>query len=129
MVQPDTGYMYSTVKNSTVFMIIGGHQTFIPYPNHVSPFPSLDPIYGAPWPLYDFSENLTADEDTFTQKFDYVATTQQQVRSLVIATSVLAAFFLVLGIVAITIYKIKDPKRKVDMDGEEVLVRNQDLLD
>lgn len=43
--------------------------------------------------------------------------------------SVFAAFFLVLGIVAITIYKIKDPKRKIDMDGEEVLVRNEDLLE
>lgn len=46
-----------------------------------------------------------------------------------IATSVLAAFFLVLGIVAITIYKIKDPKRGIDMENEEVLVRNEELLD
>jgi len=52
--------------------------------------------------------------------------------------SVFAALFLVLAIVAITIYKIKDPKRKVDNNYEEVLVRNtnshqdssmQDLLD
>lgn len=71
--QPDTGYMYSTVKNSTVFMIIGGQQNFIPYQQKVTPFPSLDPIYGAAWPLYDFSENLSADESTFTNKFDYVA--------------------------------------------------------
>jgi len=47
----------------------------------------------------------------------------------VIATSVLAAFFLVLGIVAITIYKIKDPKRRIDLENEEVLVRNDELLD
>ena len=46
-----------------------------------------------------------------------------------IASSVMAAFFLVLGIVAITVYKIKDPKRKVDMHSEEVLVRNEELLD
>ena len=58
-----------------------------------------------------------------------MATKTNQVRSNVIASSVLAAFFLVLGIVAITIYKIKDPKRKVDMEGEEVLVRNDDLLE
>jgi len=38
--------------------------------------------------------------------------------------SVLAAFFLVLAIVAVTVYKIKDPKHKVDMDGEEVLFRS-----
>lgn len=43
--------------------------------------------------------------------------------------SVLAAFFLVLGIVAITIYKIKDPKRNMNLDGEEVLVNNQELLE
>jgi len=58
MVQPDSGYMYSNVKNSTVFMIIGGNQTFIPYENKVTPFPDLDPIYGVAWPLYDYSENL-----------------------------------------------------------------------
>jgi len=69
LVQPDSGYMYSTVKNSTVFMIIGGNQTFIPYQEKVTPFPSLDPIYGAAWPLYDYSETLTADPTEFNAKF------------------------------------------------------------
>ena len=95
----------------------------------MSPFPALDPIYGAAWPLYDFSENLTADDKTFAHKFDYVAIDQNSIRGNVIASSVMAAFFLILGIVAITVYKIKDPKRKVDMQNEEVLVRNQELLD
>ena len=78
----------------------------------MSPFPSLDPIYGAPWPLYDYSENLVADTDTFTNKFSYVSDSKTKVHSYVISMSVLAAFFLILGIVAFTVYKIKDPKRK-----------------
>jgi len=42
--------------------------------------------------------------------------------------SVNAAFWLIIGIVAITVYKIKDPKRNMD-NSEEVLVRNEDLID
>ena len=30
-VQADVGYLYEQKKDSTVFMIIGGNQTFIPY--------------------------------------------------------------------------------------------------
>jgi len=110
--------MYQVKKDSTVFMVIGGNQTFVPYQNKVSPFPSLDDIYGVPFPLYDFSENLISDKDSFTNKFQYVADANNAVHSYVISMSVLAAFFLILGIVAITIYKIKDPKRSMDSQDE-----------
>lgn len=113
-VQPETGYTYQYVQNSTVFMIIGGNQTYNPYQKKVTPFPSLDPIYGAPFPLYDFAMQMTADEDIFYNKFNYVAVTNDSIHACVIAFSVFAAFFLILGIVAFTIYKVKDPKRRVN---------------
>lgn len=60
-VQPETGYTYQYIQNSTVFMIVGGNQTYLDYQKIVNPFPSLDPIYGAPVPLYDFYMQMTAD--------------------------------------------------------------------
>lgn len=42
-------------------------------------------------------------------------------QATVISMSVFAAFFLILGIVAITIYKVKDPKRGGDSDIEDAL--------
>lgn len=47
-------------------------------------------------------------------------------RSALIGMSVMAALTLIMGIVAITVYKIKDPKRRSSSE-EEVLVRKQDL--
>lgn len=58
-------------------MIVGGTQDFDPSAPKMTPFPSLDPIYGAAWPLYDFSENLVSNETIFTDKFAYIATGNQ----------------------------------------------------
>ncbi len=127
-VQPDSGYLYQMKKDATVFMIIGDSQKFIAYEDKVSPFPSLDPIYGKPFPLYDFSENLQANEADFYNNFSYIATTHKQQQANIIADSVLCAFWLILGIVAITVYKFKDPKRRLDSE-EETLVRNEELID
>ena len=121
IVQPDSGYTYQVKKESTVFMVIGGNTTYEEYQKTCTPFPSLDSIYGTAFPLYDYSEELIANDDTFTSKFSYVSDSQNSIRGGTIAMSVLAAFFLILGIVAITIYKVKDPKRGID-DREEVLV-------
>ena len=99
-------------KNSTVFLVVGGSQAFSPYSSKITPLPSLDAIYGLPIPLYDYEDKLTADTQKFTAMHDKIATTQNEMHGDVISMSVLSAFFLVLGIVAITVYKIKDPKRK-----------------
>lgn len=69
-----------------------------------------------------------ADKSDFTSKFDYVAESQQSLVAIVISQSVCAAFFLILAIVAITVYKLKDPKRNVD-SSEEQLVHNEDLME
>ncbi len=58
IVQPDAGYTYSVVKNSSVYMVVGGNQTFSPYSSKCTPFPSLDPIFGLAFPLYDYAEDL-----------------------------------------------------------------------
>lgn len=120
LVQPNSGFMYQTSRNSTVFMVIGGNQTYQPFQAKVSPFPTLDSIYGIAWPLYDYAENLQADEAAFTAKFSYIADSIDKQTSFVISMSVLCAFFLILGIVAITVYKIKDPKRRVDSREEQL---------
>ena len=60
LVQPDSGYTYKMKKNSTVFMVVGGNQTASDV-TKVSPFPTLDPIYGAAFPLYDFNEELVSN--------------------------------------------------------------------
>lgn len=125
LVQPNSGYMYQTLRNSTVFMVIGGNKTFAPFQAKVTPFRSLDALYGAVWPLYDFAENLQANEDAFTNKFSYVSDSLHKQSSFVISMSVLCAFFLILGIVAITVYKIKDPKRRTD-SREEQLARHEE---
>ena len=38
-----------------------------------SPIPDLDVIYGHHFPVYDFSEDLKADDKLFIYKFDYIA--------------------------------------------------------
>ena len=127
IVQPDSGYTYEISKNSSIYMIVGGNQTFAPYHAKPTPFPSLDPIYGLAIPLYDYSSLLRANQDTYKEKFEYIADAQNTMRATVIAMSVFAAFFLLLGIVTITIYKMGDPKRKNSQD--ENLVNSQDLID
>jgi len=129
-VQLDSGYTYQIKKQSTVYMIIGGNQTYAVDDYHVraTPFPHLDPIYGAPWPFYDFSENLQANEDVFTQRFAYIAEEQRKTKNNVIAMSVMAGFFLILAIVTISVYKLKDPKRRANSD-EETLMRSANSAD
>ena len=130
IVQPETGFAYQYKQNSTIFMIIGGDQEYIPYQKKVTPFPSLDPIYGAPIPLYDFAMELKADEDIFASKFSYVADANQKIRSIVISMSVLAAFFLILGIVSFTVYKVKDPKRQIQTQEDTIMsAPQQDFMD
>ena len=92
----------------------------------MSPFPTLDPIYGAPWPLYDYSENLIADTNAFTAKFSFVSDSKTKVHSYVISMSVLAAFFFILGVIAITVLKIKY-KKKNGENYEKVSINESDI--
>ena len=94
-----------------------------------SPLPDLDVIYGHPFPVYDFSEDLKADDKLFIDKFDYIAIIQQDIKHIVIAFSVLATLALILGIVAIVVYKIKDPKRHGQQEENLVDAAGQDLDD
>ena len=126
LVQPNSGYLYSSKKTSTVFFIVGGNQAFIPYQQKVTPFPRLDSIYGQAFPLYDYTETIQADKDEFTDRYGYIKRSEDSVSASVIAMSVLAAFFLIMGIVAITVYKLKDPKRQNNANYEEQLVQSDD---
>lgn len=108
-------------------MIVGGNQTFQPYQEKTNPFPSLDPIFGAAFPLYDFAENLQANEDIFKEKFDYVSWSQHTMTNYIIAFSSLAGVFLVLGIVTIVLYKMCDPSRT--QDEHQAMIDQLDLDD
>ena len=130
MVQPDAGYTYQKKKESTVYMIIGNNATHSdPIMKTATPLPGLDVIYGHPFPFYDYSENLLSDESTFVAKFDYIAIIQGQIDAIVIAFSVLSTLALILGIVAIVVYKMKDPKRHGQEEENLVDAAGQDLDD
>jgi len=122
-VQPDTGYLYEKQRASTVFMTIGGKQMKTPPELVPTPFENLDPLYGVAFPLYDLQESLVANQDTFTSKFDYVSSTRSQVRGLVISFSIFAALFLILGIVACVVDKLRGGDNK---SRDELLERHMD---
>jgi len=88
-----------------------------------TPFENLDPLYGVAFPLYDLQESLVANQDTFTSKFDYVSSTRSQVRGLVISFSIFAALFLILGIVACVVDKLRGGDNK---SRDELLERHMD---
>jgi len=70
---------------------------------------------------------MHANQHIFKDKFSYIAEAQDTMRATVIAMAVLCAFFLIIGIVAITVYKMADPKRK--NSREEELVNDYALRD
>jgi|Transcript_10952 hypothetical protein len=108
-------------------MIVGGNQTVTEKLRKATPLPGLDTIFGHPFPFYEFKEDLLADESTFVAKFDYIAVIGQSMSSIVIAFSVLATLALILGIVAIVVYKMKDPKRRGQEEEHLVDAAGADL--
>ena len=115
-------------KNSTVFMVVGGNQTASDV-TKVSPFPTLDPIYGAAFPLYDFNEELVSNSYQFRHKLRYVSDAQNAVRFGVILMSSLAALCLILGIIAVVVYKMADKEPRNESDTAEDAGSNPALLD
>lgn len=126
-VQPDAGYTYARKKQSSFYMILGQNQTVTDaadYDYIASPFPTLDSLHGFAFPLYDLELTLQADQDNFINQFDYVSTTTSKVRSIVISFSVFAAFFLILGIVALVMHKLMGGSRSNSRD--DLLQHNLD---
>ena len=121
--QKESGYTYQVKKKSTMFVVIGGELTSTV--SKVTPFPSLDKYYGMMFPWYDLDESMTANNDKFLEKFNFIGESQTKVRRITISMSVFAAFFLILGIVAFILYKLKGGD---DEDGREFSGEDRDGL-
>ena len=74
-VQPESGYLYERIRQSTVYLIVGGQQMESPPEKVVSPLPALDAIYGVAIPIYDIQESVVANEQIFVDKFNYISET------------------------------------------------------
>ena len=131
-VQPETGYLYESKKSSSIFMRLGGEDALTATSSDAvtmnpTPFPTLDVLYNVTFPLYDLEESLTANQGIFTSQFDYVADSKHTVRGLVIAFSVLTALFLILGIVALVIDKLRGGNdNKAVVQRDELLERHME---
>ena len=73
----------------------------------MTPFPSLDNYYGMLVPWYDLEANMVASNDKFLAKTNFIGESQTTVRRITISMSTFAAFFLILGIVAFILYKLR----------------------
>jgi hypothetical protein len=125
-VQPQTGYMYQTKKQSTVFLTIGGMSSSSSNADAPvqTPFPDLDPLVGYMVPLFDISENLQASNQDFLNRMSFVASSDSEVRAVTITMSVLAGFFLILGIVALVMHKLNGGDKNTSRD--DLLERHMD---
>lgn len=121
-VQKESGYTYQTKKKSTMFIILGGTQTSTM--SKTTPFPTLDNYYGMAFPWYDLEENMVANNDKFLDKFDFIGQSQTTVRRITISMSTFAAFFLILGIIAFILYKL----RGSDEPDEDYPINQRDQL-
>lgn len=119
-IQKESGYTYQTKKKSTIFIVLGGTATSTL--SQVTPFPSLDPYYGMMFPWYDLSDNMQANDQDFLAHFNFIGDSQTTVRRITISMSTFAAFFLILGIVAFILYKLKGD------DEDEASVHDRDNL-
>ena len=124
-VQKESGYTYQTKKKSTVFVVLGG--TLTGTPSQVTPFPSLDPYYGMMFPWYDLEENMVANDKDFLDHFNFIGESQTTVRRITISMSTFAAFFLILGIVAFILYKLKgDDEDEHSVHERDQLIKNHE---
>ena len=78
IVQPDSGLTYEMKKDSTVYMMMTTTKAHVDGESDnyakANPFPDLQPYitYQQPFPIYDFSETLTANEKAFIKQTDYI---------------------------------------------------------
>jgi len=100
-----------------VFLNLGGGSSnsakddTTPNPN---PIVDLDALYGFPVPLFDLQENLIANKDAYTTKLSSVSDAANSTRTIIITFSVLAALFLILGIVSLVLHKLLGGKPERD---------------
>merc|ERR1712151_843302 len=89
---------------------------------------SLDPYYGMMFPWYDLEDNMAANDQDFLDHFNFIGESQTTVRRITISMSTFAAFFLILGIVAFILYKLKgdDEEEQHSVHERDALLRNHD---
>ena len=93
----------------------------------MTPFPKLDNYYGMMFPWYDLEENMVADNDKFLKETNFIGESQTTVRRITISMSTFAAFFLILGIVAFILYKLRgsdEPDNDYPISQRENMMRN-----
>lgn len=106
-VNPDTGFMLSKMKQSTMTMFLQNYadgSSLQPSPWQAFPFPDLTSLIEINVPIYDLIEDLNADQYAYLDQLSYISENYDNVRSASIWMIILAAFFLVLGVVALVVH-------------------------
>merc|ERR1712083_84478 len=121
-VQKESGFTYEQKRQATTFIVLGGTETSTP--SKVTPFPDLEAYNGMMLPWLDITETMQAGDSKFLEKLNFIGASQTTVRRFTISMSVFAAFFLILGIAAFILYKL----RGNDDSDEDYPINQRDHL-
>lgn len=98
-VEPNTGFMISTMKDTTVYLWFKKTQSLA--------FPDLDYIGQQLIPFYDFKESIMIDTEIWNNDYNFISADLHKKLSITVAFGVLFGVFLIVGIVMLIIWFTK----------------------
>jgi len=108
MVQPDSGYTYQNKKQSSYVQYLSNVKDNGPAALYsYSPLIEFDKLGNTAIPLYDFEENMQADNTTFVTNLSFIASNHKKMHVWFLTLLSFGLIFLVLGLVAVCLTKLQ----------------------